>query len=200
MNHLPTNSNTPIAESVVNSNAESNLQCIAFLDRTLHLYSGQTPIQTNIHPTLLDDLLTQFESEVVGKLNTLFEACASNINLSEVCAPTNNFRSWIEVSSEDLEVACLKEANRNFHAKPSGIIKPLMHKVTPTLLLPALVVTPPPSTVQASLVASEPSLEVSSAFGAKKTVVTDEFILENFKRLMAVNFELKEQALRCEDI
>lgn len=87
----------------------------------------------------------------------------------------------------------MKEAKRNFHARLSGIIKPLMQKVPLTLLFPAPAVTPPPSLVQAPLVAYERSLEVFSVSGAKKTVVTDKFILENFERLTIMNSEVKEQ-------
>lgn len=105
----------------------------------------------------------------------------------------NNFISWIEVSSEELGVACLKEAKRNFHVRLSSMVEPLIQKVPPTLLLPAPVVTPPPSPVQAPLVAYEPSLEVASVSGAKKIVVTYEFIMENFERLTVENCELKEQ-------
>lgn len=44
-----------------------------------------------------------------------------------------------------MEIACLKEAKRNLHAKLSGIVEPFPQKVPPTLLLPAPVVTPTPS-------------------------------------------------------
>lgn len=137
--------------------------------------------------------MTQFESEATSRLNALSKACAFNINLSEVCDMTNKFISWIEVSSEELEVACLKEAKMNFHARISGIVEPLMQKVNPAFLLSTPVLTPPPSSVQASLVASESSLEVVSVSGAKKTMVTDEFILENFECLAVASSEVKEQ-------
>lgn len=68
-----------------------------------------------------------------------------------------------------------------------------MQKVPHTLLLHAPFVTQPPSLVQAPLVASEPSLEVSSVSGAKKAMVTHEFILKNFKHLTVANSEVKEQ-------
>lgn len=66
-----------------------------------------------------------------------------------------------------------------------------MYKVPLTLLLPAPVVTHPPSPVQAPLVAFEPSLEVASVSGAKNSRVSDEFILKTFKRLTDENSKVK---------
>lgn len=141
----------------------------------------------------MDNLLTKFQSEAACRLNALSKACVSNKNLFEVCSLTKNFRSWIEVSSKEIEVACMKEAKRNFHARLSSIVEPLLQKVSLSLLPSARVVTSPPSPVQSPLVASEPYLEVASVSGAKKTMVTDEFIMENFERLMVPNSEVKEQ-------
>lgn len=70
-----------------------------------------------------------------------------------------------------------------FHARLSGIIEPLLQKVPPTLLLPAPVVTSPPSPVHAPLVTSEPTLEVGSVFGAKKILNSEELILKALERL-----------------
>lgn len=141
----------------------------------------------------MDDLLTQFKVKVAGRLITLSEACASNTNLFEVCALTNNFRSWIEVCSEALEVACLEEAKRNFHAILFGNVEPLMQKVPINLLLAAPIVTPPASPVQDPFVTFDPSLEVGSVSGAKKFVITDEFILDNFECVTAINYNMEDQ-------
>lgn len=62
----------------------------------------------------------------------------------------------------------------NFHARLYGIVEPLMQKVPPTLLLPAPVVTPTHSLVQAPLVTFEPTIEVGSVSGAKKTLNSEE--------------------------
>lgn len=85
---------------------------------------------------------------------------------------TNNFRSWIEVISKELDIGFLKEAKKNFHVKLSGIVEPLLQKVPPTLMLLAPVVTLPPSPNQNIMVASEISLEVGSNSRFKKTMVT----------------------------
>lgn len=53
--------------------------------------SDLTSVQTNIHPTPVDELFDKFEDEVACRVNAL--SCTSNANLSEVCALTNNFRS-----------------------------------------------------------------------------------------------------------
>ena len=93
---------------------------------------------------------------------------------------------------KELEIACLKEAKRNFYVILFGIIEPLLQKVPPTLLLPALVVTPPPSPAQTNLVASETSLEVGINSGLKNTMVKKKFILKILDHLKARNYEVKE--------
>lgn len=115
-----------------------------------------------------------------------------------MCALTNNFISCIEGSSEVLEIACLKEAKRNFHTRLSGIVEPLLHKVPPTLLLPDPVVTPPPSPVQAPLVIFEPTLEAGSVSGDKKTLNSKEFILKALEHISAENLEVKERTSNLE--
>lgn len=132
------------------------------------------------------------------RLNSLSDACAYNTNLYEVCYFTNNFKSWIEVSFEELEVAFLKEAKRNFHARLPGIVEPLLQKFSPIFLLPTPVVTPLPSLIQSLLVVSELSLQVASVSGAKMFMVSDEFILMTFERLTVANYEVKEQ-LKSQD-
>ena len=64
----------------------------------------------------------------------------------------------------------------NFHARLSGIVEPLFQNVHPTLLLPAPVVSPPPSPAQTTMVTSETTLEVGNNSEVKKTVVYEEFI------------------------
>lgn len=108
-------------------------------------------------------------------------------------ALTNNFRSWIEFSSKELEIACLKEAKRNFHVILSAIVEPLLQKVPPTLLLPASEVTPPPSPVPTTMVTSKTTLEVGSNSKVKKIVVSEEFIFKNLEHLVAENSEVKER-------
>lgn len=141
----------------------------------------------------MDELLTRFKYEAAGRINAFFEAYDSNTNLSEVCALTNNFRSWIEVSSKASEFSFLKEAKRNLHARLSSIIEYLMQKVPPTLLLLDLVMIPPPSTLQAPLVSSEPTLDVGSVSGSKKTLNSEEFILKTLELLIATNSEVNER-------
>lgn len=126
------------------------------------LYSDQTSFQTNIRPTPLDDLFQQFESEVVAILDILTEVFTSNANFYEVCSMTNNFISLIDISFEELEFLCLKKAKRNFHARLSGIVEPLLQKVPSALLLPTLKVHSPD---QMTLVASEMNLEAGSVYG-----------------------------------
>lgn len=79
-----------------------------------------------------------------------------------------------------------------------------MKKVPPTLRLPTLVMTPPPSPVQAPLVASELSLEFASISSAKKIVVTDVFQLlkllatvHTSERFM-LEAQASERALICQ--
>lgn len=165
----------PIAESNIDYDTESEVKLLALPGRTPQPYSNQTISQTNIHPTPFDELFTQFEGEDAGRLNALIEACTYNANLSEVCALTNNFRSVIEVSYEELEISFLKEAKTNFHVRLSGIVEPLLHKVPPTFMLPTPAMTPPPSPNQNTMVSSE-ILEDRSNPGLKKTVVSEEFI------------------------
>lgn len=76
-----------------------------------------------------------------------------------MCALTNKFRSWIEVSSEELEFKWLKEAKRNFHTRLSSIVEPQLQKVPPTFLFSSLKVIPPLSPAHTTLVASETTLE-----------------------------------------
>lgn len=180
--------------------SESDFEVIVILDRNSCLYSNLTSIQTNLRPTPLDDWLTQFEHEVVGRLHYLFEACASNIKLYKVCALANNFRRWIDVSYEVLEITFLKEAKRNSHARLSSIVEPLLQKVPQTLLLSAPVMTPPPSPVQAPSVTSESTLEVGSVSGANKTLNCEEFILKALERLSTKNSEVKEMTSKLEGI
>lgn len=141
----------------------------------------------------MDELFTQFEGDAASILNALSEACTYNTNLYEVCALTNNFRSWIEVKSEELEIACLREAKRIFHAILSRIVEPLLQKVPPTLMLPAPVVTPPPSLDQNTMVAYEISLEVGNKSRLKKIVVTEEFIWKTLEHMTDGNSEVKER-------
>lgn len=84
----------------------------------------------------------------------------------------------------------MKEVNRNFHARISGIVRPLLQKVPPTFLLAAPYMTPSPSPDQTSMVSYETTLEVGSNSGVKKNMVSEEFILEH---LEAENFEVKER-------
>lgn len=138
-------------------------------------------------------MFTQFEGEVISRLNNLTEVCTSNANFSEVYALSNNFRSWIEVSSEKFEFMFLKEAKRNFHAKVSGIVEPLLQKIPPTFLLPTLEVTSPHSPIQPTLVASETTLLAGSGYGVTKTKTYDEVIMKTLEHLEAENFEVKER-------
>lgn len=87
----------------------------------------------------------------------------------------------------------MKETKRNFHARLSSIVEPLLHKVPPTLLLPAPEVIPPPSLVQTIMVTSETTLEVGSNPGVKKTLVLKEFILKTLEHLSVENYEVKER-------
>lgn len=70
----------------------------------------------------------------------------------------------------------MKEVKRNFHARLSGIVEPLLQKVPLTLLLHALVVTPPPSPAQTTMVAFETTLKVGNNSGLKKIMVSEELI------------------------
>lgn len=87
---------------------------------------------------------------------------------------------------------CLKEAKRNFNARLSSIVKPLLQKVPPTLLLPDLEVIPPPSPIHTTLVASEMTLEVGSVFGVKKTTFFEEFTMKTLEEPKVENSEVKE--------
>lgn len=117
-----------------------------------------------------------------------------------MCALTNNFRSWIDVISEELEFVCLKEAKRNFHAKLSGIVEPLLQKGPLMLLLPALEVISPPSSNHTTLVSSETTLEAGSVFGVKKTVIYEEIIMKDLEDLKAENYEVKVSLSNTEEM
>lgn len=87
----------------------------------------------------------------------------------------------------------LKEAKRNFHARLSGRVEPLLYKVPSMFLLPAPEVIPPPSSVQPTLVASETTLIARSGYGVKKTVISDEVIMKTLEHLEDENYEVKER-------
>lgn len=99
---------------------------IAIANRTHYLYYDQTPFQTNIRSITLGELLLQFESDVISKLNLLTKVCTSNANLYEVCTMCNNLRRWIDFNSRELKFLCLKDTQRNFHARFYGIVEPLL--------------------------------------------------------------------------
>lgn len=122
------------------------------------------------------------------------------IQTFEVCALTNNFISWIKGNFKVLEIAFQREEKRNFHTRLFSIVEPLLHNVPPTFLLPAQVMTPPPSPVQDPLVISEPTLKVRSVSGEKKTSISEEFILKALERLSAENSEVKERTSKLEGI
>lgn len=71
-------------------------------------------------------------------MDTLIKVCTCNAKKIELCTLSNNFRRWTAVRSEELEFLWLKEAQRKFHARFSSIVEPLLQKVPPTLLIPAL--------------------------------------------------------------
>lgn len=144
-------------------------------------------------PTPLDQLFSQFEGEVVSILNTLTKVFTSNSNLSEVCVPTNNFKCWIEVISEELEFMCLKEAKRNFHARLFGIVEPLLQKVPPAFLLPTTKFIPPHSLVPTTLVSYEWTLEDKSIFGVKKNIIFDQVIMKTLEHPATENYKVKER-------
>lgn len=91
-----------------------------------------------------------------------------------------------------LEIACLRKEKRNFHTRLFGMVEPMLQKIPSMLLLPAPVVTPIHSPVQSPLVIFEPTLEVGSVFGEKKTSNSEEFILKALERLPVENSEVKE--------
>lgn len=108
-------------------------------------------------------------------------------------ALTNNFRSWIDVSSEELKFLCLKEAKRNFHSRLFSIVEPLFQKVPLTLLLPTPKVTPPSQPEHITLVVSETNLEAGSAFGVKRVVIYEEIFLKTLEVVKAENSMVKER-------
>lgn len=110
-----------------------------------------------------------------------------------MCALTNNFINWIEVSSEELEFMCLKEAKRNFHARLSSIVEPLLQKVPPTPFLPVPEVIPPPSPEQMTLATSEMTPEVASVSRVKKTLVYEEIILKALEDLKVENHVVRNR-------
>lgn len=61
----PTHSDMHVNEPIVDSYIESDIEILAFPYRTPQPYFDQKPFQTNICPTPLDDLLTQFEDELL---------------------------------------------------------------------------------------------------------------------------------------
>lgn len=77
-------------------------------------------------------------------MNLLIEVFTSNENLSEFHTLCNNFKRWVGFNSRELEFLCLKDTQRNFYAKFSGIVESLLQKVPPTLFLPAPEVEVPP--------------------------------------------------------
>lgn len=67
------------------------------------------------------------------------------------------------------------------------------------LLIPAPEVIPPPSPDHMALVASETTLEAGSVFGVKKTVISEEIIMNTLEDLKA-NFVVREWLNRTYDM
>lgn len=169
---------------------------IAITDRTPQFYYDQTPFQTNTLLTPLDELFLQFESEVVARLGIITEVCTSNANLFEECTLCNNFKRWIDFSSREMELLCLKDTQRNFHAKFSGIVQPLLHKAPPTLLLPAPKMIPHTQETlseQLNLVSSNKTFEVGVVSIVVKTLISKEVILKILEELKVENDMVKER-------
>lgn len=88
----------------------------------------------------------------------------------------------------------------NFHAGFYGIVEPLLHKVPPTLLLPAPEVIPPPQPEQMTLDTYEKTLEVASSSGVKKSLVFEENILKTLEALKAENSAVRERMDRQDEM
>lgn len=90
----------------------------------------------------------------------------------------------------------LKDTQRNFHAKFSGIVEHLLQKVPPTLLLPAPEVIPLPQETlyeQLTFITSEKTFEVGVVFEVAKTLVFEEVILKTLENLKSENVVAKER-------
>lgn len=115
-------------------------------------------------------------------------------------ALSNNFTSWIEVSTEEFEFLCQKEAKRNLHARLSGIVEPLLQKVPPKFLLPFPEVTSLPSLEHITLVTYEMTLKCGSVSRVKQTMIYEKIIMETLEDLKADNFMVRERLSNREEM
>lgn len=174
---------------------------MAIPKRSPRLYSNQTPFQTNMCPTPLDELLIQFKSEDIARMNIITEVCTSNANLSEVCTTCNYFRRWINFRSRELEFLCLKDTQRNLHARFYGIVEPLLHKVHPTLLVHKwLLLVKKLNLNNLLFVILEKTFEINSVSGVAKTLVSEEVILNTLEDLKDENVVVRERLDKHEEM
>lgn len=128
-------------------------------------------------------------------MNLLTEVYTSNATLSEVCTLRNKFRRWINFSFRELEFLCLKDTQRNFYARFSGIVEPFLQKVPPTLFLPAPEVISFPQETQSeqsTLAILEKTFKVGNVYGVAKTLASEEVILKTLEELKAENAVVRE--------